>query len=125
MNNPIFTEADIISVYTRAEAIADGVLIDLTANYPLTKRLYKFPVACTQAVWAVIESTGHENLFGIVLAVLVASQKNIVEVVDEATRLFEVVLEGAAPTEHCKFKIMCHGGDDCEPVLTVLLPHED
>ena len=124
MNN-IFSDADVISTYTRADAIADGVLVDISKLYPITRRLYKFPIACTETVWNVIESTGHEELLGIVLAVLVASQKNITEPIDEASHLFSLILEGAAPTERCTFKIMCHGGDECEPCLTIMMPNED
>lgn len=124
MNN-IFSDADVISIYTRAQAIADGVLVDISKLFPISSRLYKFPIACTDTVWNVIKSTGHEELLGIVLAVLAASQKNITEPIDEASHLFGVVLEGAAPTERCTFKIMCHGGDECEPVLTIMLPTED
>jgi len=123
--NAIFTEDDIISRYTRADAIAEGVLVDISANFPITRRLYKFPVAFTASVWTIIESTGNENLIGEVIAVLVASQRNQIKELDESTMLFQVILENAAPTERLTLKIMCHGGDEGEPVLTVMLPNED
>jgi type I site-specific restriction endonuclease len=34
----------IVHSYTRADAIADGVLVDLTASYPEECRLYRYPV---------------------------------------------------------------------------------
>jgi hypothetical protein len=124
MNN-IFSDADVISTYSRADAITDRVLVDLSILFPISRRLYKFPIACTSTVWNIISSTGNENLIGEVVAVLVASQRNITKQIDDACHLFGVVLEGAAPTERCTFKIMCHGGDNCEPVLTIMLPTED
>lgn len=44
----------VISVYTRAQAIEDGVLVDLT-GHPDT-RLYKHPVAFTKALWAKLQA---------------------------------------------------------------------
>ena len=116
---------EVIYSYSRAQAINDGVLIDISAMYPITRRLYKFPIACTDSVWNVIQSTGHENLLGIVAKVLVASQQNITTRIDEASHLFAVTLENAAPHEHWTFKIMVHGGDNHEPVITIMQKHED
>lgn len=45
----LFTESDIIHTYTRAEAIADGVLIDVTAT---AKQVgFVFPVAVTEQLY--------------------------------------------------------------------------
>lgn len=47
-----------ISVYTRAQAIADGVLVDLTEWGSATSGFmggFRVPVACTRAVWATID----------------------------------------------------------------------
>jgi hypothetical protein len=121
----MFTDFEVISCYTRADAIRDGVLVDITSLYPITKRLYKYPVAFTESIWNVIETTEHENLTGIVLKILVASQRDIVKHLDEASHLFSVVLGGAAPHENWTFKIQIHGGDHHEPVITVMQKNED
>jgi len=42
-----------ISVYTRAQAIEDGVLVQLPTDEALTP--FKYPVAITAALWAEIE----------------------------------------------------------------------
>ena len=118
-------DTELISGYSRADAIADGVLVDLTAGFSIIKRLYKFPVACTTAVWAIISSTGNENLVGEVIAVVYASQKNIIKSLDETSHLFQVFLENAAPAERNTFKIVCHAGDNGEGVLTIMLKNED
>lgn len=43
--------ADIIHSYTRAEAIADGVLVDLTDAPERREAGFKCPVACTREVY--------------------------------------------------------------------------
>jgi hypothetical protein len=120
-----FEDQDIISQYTRAEAIADGVLIDLTKDFPITKRVYKYPVACTQAVWQIINSTPSEWVVGEVIAVIVASNQNKTKILSESSHLFNVIIENAAPSDRHTLKIVCHPGDDMEPVLTISLPNED
>ena len=47
-NNP-FADAPVIFSYTRAQAIEDGVLVDLTEWAKETG--FRIPVACTCAVW--------------------------------------------------------------------------
>jgi hypothetical protein len=56
--NSIFTEADIIHTYSRAEAI------HITANFPNEARLFKFPVAMTSSVWSVIDAGAKNPLAG-------------------------------------------------------------
>lgn len=46
----MFEEGFIVHTYTRAQAIADGVLIDVTAT--AQEAGFKVPVALTSAVWA-------------------------------------------------------------------------
>jgi hypothetical protein len=45
---------DIISSYSRAQAIDDGVLCDLT-QWKITKTQWKMHVACTSTVWEIID----------------------------------------------------------------------
>src|SRR5689334_13821686 len=47
----IFGDCEVISRYTRANAFSDGVLVDITMNFPELCKMYKFPVACTASVW--------------------------------------------------------------------------
>jgi hypothetical protein len=51
--NEIFGE--IAYSYSRVDAINDGELVDLSANYPDECRQYRYPVACTAAVWSLVE----------------------------------------------------------------------
>lgn len=46
----LFADADVISTYTRAEALADGELVDVTER---AKELgFRYPVALTRGAWA-------------------------------------------------------------------------
>lgn len=49
MNKPLFGEDDIVSGYSRAQAIADGVLIDVSDM--AKKASFKVPVAMTAEAW--------------------------------------------------------------------------
>ena len=59
--NP-FEDAPVIFSYTRAQAIEDGVLVDLTAWARETG--FKVPVACTATVWQgyIVPPQGTESL---------------------------------------------------------------
>lgn len=51
----LWGDAEIISIYTRAQALEDGVLVDITE---LAREAgFKFPVAVTQGVWGVLNPT--------------------------------------------------------------------
>ncbi|WP_243374596.1 DUF6573 family protein [Geotalea sp. SG265] len=129
-----------ISVFTRKEAIEDGSLRDLSVMFPdLCRQVYKFPLACTAAVWNLIERAVHNKEYhndykGVVWDLLYMSQRVIVERINEAEHIFEVIIQGAGhssalvgnPAEHrYRFRILCGAGDSGEGVLTILLPNED
>ena len=69
----MFTKDDIISTYTRRQAIEDGFLADLTTLFPEEATLYRFPVACTTSIWTMIETAVNKkqgDLKGIVWDIL-------------------------------------------------------
>lgn len=127
----VFADFEVIDRYTRADAIRDGILIDLTANFPdISRQLYKYPVSCTAAVWSIVEaavaSARHCNDYpGMVWDLLWMSQKGTIRRIDDTQHIFRVIITGAGRKRYHDFKIMCHGGDQGEPVLTILLPEED
>jgi hypothetical protein len=127
----MFENADLIHRYTRAEAIRDGVLVDVSAT--AKEAGFKFPVALTAAVWA--------------KCVVVPSR---VQYQDEAGRLWDVLMmlrfairgstDGARLVRFgvhvrndnrdrtpplVRLKALCGPGDRGEPVVTVMLPDED
>ena len=135
----MFESADLIPRYTRADALRDGVLIDVSAT--AREAGFKCPVALTAAAW--------------VKCVAVPSA---VQCQDEAGRLWDVLTmlrlaargqtdgargvrsDGAREVRFgvhvrndnrertpplVRLKALCGPGDQGEPVLTVMLPDED
>jgi hypothetical protein len=126
-----FEEADLVHRYTRADAIRDGVLIDVS---PTAREAgFKVPVALTAAAWA--------KCVAVTPGVLCQ---------DEAGRLWDVLTmlrlaargPGAGASEvrfavHVRsdnrertpplvrLKAVCGPGDDGEPALTVMTTDED
>jgi hypothetical protein len=117
-----------ISVYTRAQAIADGVLVDATKM--AQEAGIKHPTALTSAVWAeyVVVPEGVESqdeqgrLWDILFMFHLAAKRNA----DKSTLLFELLVrnDNTAP-KPVILKAICGPGDTAEPVLTILLPYED
>jgi hypothetical protein len=110
---------DVIYAYTRAQAIRDGVLADLTQFHSI-QRMWKFHVACTSTVWEIIEHCGHVHDVACLLISSAAQEearkKNIRD-----EMLFKVNLGARLHT----FKLHFGPGDKGEPVLTFMLPGED
>jgi hypothetical protein len=127
----MFENADLIHRYTRADAIRDGVLIDVSAA--ARDAGFTFPVALTAAAWS--------RCVAVPPGVLCQ---------DEAGRLWDVLtmLRVAAgrpgddpqevrfavhvrndnrerPPQVVRLKAACGPGDDGEPVITILTPDED
>ncbi|HKI36112.1 MAG TPA: DUF6573 family protein [Gemmataceae bacterium] len=125
----MFESADLIHRYTRADALRDGVLIDVSAT--AKDAGFKYPVALTAAAW--------------VKCVAVPSD---VRCQDEAGRLWDVLTmlrfavrgQGGAEVRFgvhvrndnrdrtpplVRLKALCGPGDQSEPVITVMLTEED
>ena len=126
----MFDNADYVYRYTRADAIRDGVLIDVTDT--AKEAGFKYPVALTAAAWAKCVAVPPG-----------------VECQDEAGRLWDVLwllacaVRGGAGGAEVRFgihvlndnragtpplvrlKALCGPGDEGDPVITVMLPEED
>jgi hypothetical protein len=122
---PIFSDEDLISSYTRKQAIEDGFLVDITALFPKeAKQLYKFPVAMTHAVYTLVEESAkdvYSNQATVIWDILYMSIHMRTRILSEAEHLFTVLIGAKTQT----LKAMCHGGDEGEGVITILLPEED
>lgn len=132
----MFTAADIISSYTRAEALADGQLIDVTET--AKEAGFRLPVAITCAVWADCVAWGEaekarkgtcqdENgrLWDVIYMAFRAAESN-----RNASRIqyeiHRVPREGKGVMPRRVFLILDIGpGDSGEPVLTIMQPSED
>lgn len=117
----------LVYTYSRAQAIEDGQLIDISE---LAKEAgFKFPVAVSCGVSAILSDTeqpgqSFEGRAWDLLTVLRYAIRNVkkTDVVDFEP-LFNSKLHGQPKPYRMYAK--CHGGDNCEPVITVMLPHED
>ncbi len=126
----MFNPEDVISRYTRAEALADGVLVDVSGT--AREAGIRYPVAFTRAAW--------DRCIAVPTGVVLQ---------DEAGRLWDVCWmlrlaigrsdggplvrfgvhvrndnrERTPPL--VRLKGLCGPGDDGKPVITILLPEED
>jgi hypothetical protein len=121
-------EWPVIYSYTRAQAIADGVLIDVSETAKEAGIVY--PTAFTAAVWAkyveTLEKVGcpdEKARVAYLLFMFHAAAKASSPKTD--TLLFDVIvmIDDKLKTE--KLKSICGPGDSAEPVLTIMLPGED
>ena len=132
--HPFFGE--VISVYTRAEALADGVLID--AGSMSREAGFRWPVAITAGAWAGCvawddadsERQTHQDLSGRLWDVLFmaayAARANATAGSELLFELYRVPRDGeATEAELTRLKLVVGPGDDAEPVMTILLPNED
>ena len=120
---------DVIYSYTRTQALEDGVLVDLNQWIPVNESGYKFPVACTAGVFAIIEKAVNNkyqcnDYKGVIWDILWMSKVHQIQKW-ETGALFTVKITGAARQSLFTFKIECGPGDSGEPVLTISLPDED
>lgn len=121
----------LIFSYTRAQAIADGVLVD--ASTLAQEAGFKYPVALTSAAWAdcvtVPEGADGQDETGRlwdVLNVLRFTIQGQSGGSNQSEVRFTVsVRTGATTSEDVQLKSLCGPGDNAEPVITIMLPHED
>jgi hypothetical protein len=126
----MFDESDLIHSYSRAQAIADGVLIDVSQT--AREAGIRWPVALTRAVWGrcVTVPPG------------VACQDEAGRLRDVAWMLACAIRRGGSGPEvrfgvhvrnddrdrtppQVRLKAVCGPGDQGEPVLPEMLPEED
>ena len=129
--NP-FEDMPVIFSYTRAQAIEDGVLVDLTAWAKETG--FRIPVACTSTVWNgyIVPPAGTEKLgqsergraHDLLWMAYVAIRRS--KGAKREQLLFDVLfLQAPRRHEEVTLKAHCGPGDHGEPVLTIMSPQED
>ena len=127
-DKPIFTDADVLFAYTRADALADGVLRDLSGLARETG--IKFPTAITAAAWAAVieppdDCPGQSSAGRAwdVLQVLRFAARSA----GETSRLDLTVRVQQRPGQwrDVQLKALAHPGDAGEPVISIMLPYED
>ena len=120
---------EVISSYTRAQALEDGVLVDLSSL--ALESGFKMPLAVTSGVWAVINPEpmpscqdwrGRAWDLLTILRLAIHRSAPSTDRVDFAP-LF--VLKSGQPPKPVPMYALCGPGDDGEPTITVMLPNED
>ena len=131
-SQPLFNQGDLIHSYTRAEAIADGVLVDVSEWASATTGFhggFTVPVAVTAAVLADLlaipahlegvqdeRGRAHDLLFMASLAAR-RSPKN-------STLLFGVYMQ-IGRTKRQTYRLTIGPDDSGEPAITIMMPNED
>jgi hypothetical protein len=116
-----------ISVYTRAQALEDGVLVDVT---PWASGCFKYPVALTAALWTIVSD----------LAPGTGGDRQVDERVREMLRAAaQVAVDSSRGSSQFTFPILmgttegirtlellahCGPGDQGEPVITIGFPSD-
>jgi hypothetical protein len=127
---------DVISTYTRAQAIEDGVLIDIS---PIAKEAgFEWRVAMTAGAWAdcVVwsdrdnQAQVYQDQSGRLGDILYMASYAIRTSKDSGDRLlfqlYRVPRDGhSMEAVLITLKLIVGPGDSGEPVITILLPHED
>lgn len=121
---------EVIYAYTRAQAIEDGVLVDMS---DLAREAgFRWPLAVTRAVWAVVEpgrdlmKEGQSwngrawDLLNILRMELRSAQGG-----REVRFVPYFVMECGKPPRQIAMRAVSGPGDDGEPVITVMMPDED
>ncbi len=117
------TFGEAIYSYSRAQAIEDGVLVDLS-EVDSIKQHWKHPFACTSAVWDIIEAAleiAGQDVSGICHDIATMAKLAIRTGGDTDQTRFRVII--TARTHELKLHI--GPGDTPAPVLTLMLPYED
>ncbi|QDT52801.1 hypothetical protein Pan44_08130 [Caulifigura coniformis] len=119
---------DLLHAYTRKEAIADGVLIDV--SHTAEEAGFRYPVALTSGVWAecvrVPEEVSYQDESGRLWDILTMLRYFIQKDPNQSLVRFIVQVQNdERPPQPVHLKALCGPGDNGEPVITVLLPHED
>jgi hypothetical protein len=126
----MFENADLIHSYSRADALRDGVLIDVSAT--AREAGVRWPVALTAAVWgrcvAIPPGVACQDEAGrlwdvLTMLRLAAGRSGGGSEVRFAVHVRDDNGEGTPPL--VRLKAVCGPGDDGEPVITVMLPDED
>lgn len=130
-----FSHDEIIFVYTRADAVSDGVLVELSDQI-VSEAGVKVKVAVTRAVWddflspSYLDDLPGQSVEGRTWDLLwmfgCAARRSRHASTIHFRVLFVTMKEsGSIVTEDVLLKAVCGPGDEGEPVITIMLPWED
>ena len=127
---------DVIYSYTRADAIADGYLVDVSEV--AREAGFRWPVAMTRTVWDDCVEWDDEDskrqthqdksgrLWDAIWMAFVAIKQATGNGTELFYQLYRVPRGGRKTQARCiTLKLVTGPGDDGEPVVTVMMPEED
>lgn len=132
----MFSDADFVYTYSRAQAIDDGVLADVSET--AREAGFRIPVALTAAVWAECVAWSEADtkrmgvpqdeagrLWDVLWMASCAARRHRHASADRVA--FEVlrVPRGRRRATRCALVLHIGPGDGGEPVITIMLPNED
>ena len=125
-DNP-FANAEIIHAYSRAQAIQDGVLVDVSQ---IAKEAgFRYPVALTAALWADIENipvgSSSQDVQGRLWDVLWMGRNAIKASKEAGFSLTYCLLLPVRGRKVYSVKLVYGPGDNAEPIITLMRPDED
>ena len=120
---------EVIHKYTRAEAIADGVLVELDPKV-VSEAGWKWPVACTINVWEEVinwdndSEEAYQDIDGRLWDVLWMASMGARRSGGEPVMHFKMMSiprhEKATESKEITLKAVIDGGDNGEPVVTIM-----
>jgi hypothetical protein len=138
----LFDNAEVISAYTRRQAIEDGVLVDLMQPDTVSavqEAGFRHAIAMTSAafnatVWPIDDDRAADWLAG--------KGQDLQGRLWDVLWMLKLAIRGATDTDIIYFQVSvidhelkrrntvtlkswCHPGDQGEPVITIMLPGED
>jgi hypothetical protein len=127
----IWAGAELISVYTRAEAIEDGVLVDVSET--AREAGIRYPVAMTRGAWEELVAWKPENkgiqdeagrLWDVLTMLRFAARRSQESRIRCEVQRVPNTPEATQP-RLAEFFAVCGPGDSPEPVITLMLEGED
>jgi hypothetical protein len=126
-----FAGWDVIHVYSRAQAIDDGTLVDVSTL--ATEAGFRYPVALTRTAWdlAVTVPKGCEGfqdetgrLWDVLTVARYMARANGGDT-DRVRLTVSTIRNRAGQRRNARLEMVCGPGDDPRPVITIQLPGED
>ena len=132
-NNSLFDDADLIHSYTRADALADGTLVELDPH-AVREAGIRCSVAVSRAVFAdcialtpAATRAGQDirgRTWDVLSMLALAMRSRHGRGTDQVTFLAYVSIKRVKPTP-TTFKALIGPGDEGEAVITIVYPSED
>ncbi len=123
----MFSKEDLISSYSQAQAIEDGVLHLISPE--ISKDYFKYPVILSVGLVTLIEKAIANKKYmadyrGIVHDILSMCQIAARRSSEQDVLRAKVIIRGTGPRATYDLLMVCGPGDNSEPTITIMLPED-